>query len=978
MKKSLENKLQKQRQSHLKMRLKKSPKLAVLFIYAAAFLTILGFAACGDSNSSDEASPSGEPSFTYPEDKTDYMFRVRHSLAVGDTVGRVEAAAPSGASITYSLDSNEDSAFAIGESSGVINAAAGLMTKTYTLSVVAANSTDTNLSSTASVSVEVVSAEPNFDSPSYTFPIPSLPASGAAIGRVSAPIPFWDPVSYAFASNGNPGDFFAIDESTGAITRSATVPLTDARHTLRVIATNTEVTSQIKEVEVTVEVAPAEPAFDAVSYTFSIRTPDAASGAAIGSVSAQVPFGSSVSYAFASNGNPGDFFAIDASSGAITRSAMGPFTEASHSLMVIATNTEFTSQTKEVMVAVEVVSAEPAFNAVSYTFSIRTSLAGGGSVGSVSAQVPFGDPVSYAFASTGNPGGFFAIDASSGAITRSTTGTLTGAMHTLRVIATNTEVIGQTKEVEITVSAPSETPTPDGSTRYRFSSTILLPSGGVVTSVSAPVPFGDPVSYAFDSIKLRNENDMEVPAGNVFAIDAVTGIITRSATGTLTEAIYILRVIATNTVVTSQTKTVTLRVTVCGLCIGDSFSELKSGEGNVPTLANGDNFGYSLGYLGDIDGADTGSAGVLAVGADWNSGNKGAVHLLYLNSNGGVQSSAAINGTTANGPTTLGTDNHFGSSLAWLGDIDGADTGSAGVLAVGARYANVVYLLYINADGSLTRTIKFDTGTSIGGDPTNTLSVGDGKFGKALAWLGDIDGGGDSVGVLAVGTEEGNKIYLLFLNADSSGVLSVGKSVIITKTTINSAAADSLGYSLAWLGDIDGDAMGASAGVLAVGAIGNDNQTGAVYLLYLNTDGTLEGSAKIDKNTVNGPSALASSDFFGSSLAWLGDHDGSGGSVGVLAVGAEGDVSQMRSGAGAVYLLYLNADGTLFRTFEASGADGNDAQAILPTFEAYYSFGSSLVWLGNLGGTDSTQGILSAGVAGRNNSGVVYQIPFDF
>ena len=101
------------------------------------------------------------------------------------------------------------------------------------------------------------------------------------------------------------------------------------------------------------------------------------------------------------------------------------------------------------------------------------------------------------------------------------------------------------------------------------------------------------------------------------------------------------------------------------------------------SLTNFDNFGRSVAWLGDLDGAGD-SAGVLAVGASFDAtggGDRGAVHLLFLNANGSVRSTTEINSSTTNGPTLTNNDN-FGSSVAWLGDLDGAGD-SAGVLAVG-------------------------------------------------------------------------------------------------------------------------------------------------------------------------------------------------------------------------------------------------------------------------------------------------------
>ena len=99
------------------------------------------------------------------------------------------------------------------------------------------------------------------------------------------------------------------------------------------------------------------------------------------------------------------------------------------------------------------------------------------------------------------------------------------------------------------------------------------------------------------------------------------------------------------------------------------------------------------------------------------------------------------------------------------------------------------------------------------------------------------------------------------------------------------ASGDYFGHAVAAIGDLDGDGITD----LAVGADKDDTggyNRGAVYVLFLNANGTVKSSQKIVHNTGGGP-ALATSDRFGSSIAALGDLDGDG--IADLAVGAVGD-----------------------------------------------------------------------------------------
>ena len=59
---------------------------------------------------------------------------------------------------------------------------------------------------------------------------------------------------------------------------------------------------------------------------------------------------------------------------------------------------------------------------------------------------------------------------------------------------------------------------------------------------------------------------------------------------------------------------------------------------------------------------------------------------------------------------------------------------------------------------------------------------------------------------------------------------------------------------------------------------------GAVHVLFLNADGSVQSTAKIDSLTVNGPT-IDDRDWFGMSVASLGDLNGDG--VPDLAVGGD-------------------------------------------------------------------------------------------
>jgi hypothetical protein len=117
---------------------------------------------------------------------------------------------------------------------------------------------------------------------------------------------------------------------------------------------------------------------------------------------------------------------------------------------------------------------------------------------------------------------------------------------------------------------------------------------------------------------------------------------------------------------------------------------------------------------------------------------------------------------------------------------------------------------------------------------------------------------------------------------------------------------DEFGRSAASLSDLDGDGVTD----LAVGAINDDDggnppnaNRGAVWVLFLNTDGTVKSHQKISDTEGGFTGTLDDHDWFGASVASLGDLDGDG--VGDLAVGADGD-DDGGTTRGAVWVLFLD------------------------------------------------------------------------
>jgi hypothetical protein len=278
-----------------------------------------------------------------------------------------------------------------------------------------------------------------------------------------------------------------------------------------------------------------------------------------------------------------------------------------------------------------------------------------------------------------------------------------------------------------------------------------------------------------------------------------------------------------------------------------------------------------------------------------------------LNTDGTVKSHQKISDTEGGFTGALDDLDRFGISAASLGYLDGDAIGD---LAVGAYHDDdggprhgALWILFLNADGTVKAHQKI---SDTEGGFTGTLDDFD-QFGHSVASLADLDG--DGIGDLAVGafrdddggTDRG-ALWILFLNTD--GTVKSHQKISDTeggfKGTLNDS--DEFATSVASLGDLDGD----GTGDLAVGAGLDDDggeDRGALWILFLNTDGTVKSHQKISDTEGGFTGNLDDLDRFGISAASLGNLNDDG--IGDLAVGAYHD-DDGGTNAGAVWVLFLD------------------------------------------------------------------------
>ncbi|WP_420456233.1 integrin alpha [Rubrivirga sp.] len=151
---------------------------------------------------------------------------------------------------------------------------------------------------------------------------------------------------------------------------------------------------------------------------------------------------------------------------------------------------------------------------------------------------------------------------------------------------------------------------------------------------------------------------------------------------------------------------------------------------------------------------------------------------------------------------------------------------------------------------------------------------------------------------------------------------------------------DAFGTALAALGDLDGD----GTPELAVGADRDDDggeDRGAVWVLSLGAAGDVRAARKISATAGGLTDVPADGDLFGHSAAALGDLDGDG--VPDLAVGAD-DADDGGPNRGAVWVLFLAADGSVRQSQRISDTAGGFEGAL----DDGDLFGQAVAGLGDL------------------------------
>jgi gliding motility-associated-like protein len=372
------------------------------------------------------------------------------------------------------------------------------------------------------------------------------------------------------------------------------------------------------------------------------------------------------------------------------------------------------------------------------------------------------------------------------------------------------------------------------------------------------------------------------------------------------------------------------------------------------TLDINDWLGYSVESIGDIDGDGIGDVAVGVIKDDDGGTDKGAIYILFLNNNGTVKNHSKISENTGGFTGVLDNNDILGSAISYLGDMN--NDGFVD-LAIGAEYDDdggvnhgAIYILSIDSTGSVVSQAKISD--SQGG--FNGLFQVWEVFGSDVTPLGDLNNDGNpDIAVSARRDSDGGlgkgAVWILFLN--SNFTVNSFQKISDTQGNFNGGLNidDYFGGAVANIGDLDGDGVVD----IAVGAYKDDDagsDIGAIYILFLNSNGTVKSHQKITQNqggfteTFNGSNV-----FYGISIDNAPDINGDG--LSEIIVGAPGFVDQNNAVKGAFFILNLNANGTVNSYEKITEGLQNFTGPLLPN--SYFGFSVSYI-----GGLQQPHGVV--------------------
>jgi hypothetical protein len=339
----------------------------------------------------------------------------------------------------------------------------------------------------------------------------------------------------------------------------------------------------------------------------------------------------------------------------------------------------------------------------------------------------------------------------------------------------------------------------------------------------------------------------------------------------------------------------------------DIEQKISDSEGNFPAgLDDDDRFGSAVAGLGDLNGDTIQDIAVGAPLDDDGGTDRGAVWILFMNTDGTVQFTQKISDTEGGFSGILEDSDQFGAAVASIGDLNNDLLPEIAVGAIGddddGTDRGAVWILSLTANGTV---FSFQKVSDSSGDFAGTFRDGD-LFGSSVAGIGDLDADGiEDFAVGAIGDDDGGidrgAVWVLLMNDDST--VRFEQKISATDGNFKGGLNDNdhFGSSVAGLGDLNGDDIIDIAAGADLDDDGGSNR-GAVWLIFMERDGGIISESKISSVTGNFTGTLTDGTQFGSALASPGDLDSNGAAD--LTVGAKLD-DDGGADRGALWTLFM-------------------------------------------------------------------------